>query len=174
MFLNCLSPDEIGIIETIGEVKRYPTGSFLMREGQAGTSFILILSGTVEVRKSLRGGKYKKLVDLKVCDLIGEIGFLGVHNRTASVVALEDTEVMEFRREDFLRLAEQHPVLGMKAYRGMAEELARRLSRSGEELVDAISRALAQRLSDGPGKCAPPLGDNHPATDSARGGPCSA
>jgi len=148
MFLNCLSPDEIGIIETIGEVKRYSTGSFLIREGESGSSFVLILSGSVEVRKSLRDRKYKKLVDLKACDLIGEIGFLGVHNRTASVVALEDTEVMEFRRDSFLQLIEQHPVIGMKAYRGIAEELARRLSRSGEDLMDAISWALAQQNTD--------------------------
>ncbi len=145
MFLNCLDPDEIAVIETIGDCKIYPKGSFLIREGEPGTTFILILSGSVEVRKSLRGGKYKKLVELKACDLIGEIGFLGVHNRTASVVALEDAEVMEFQRESFMRLIEQNPVIGMKAYRGIAEELAQRLSRSGEELVDTISWALAQR-----------------------------
>lgn len=145
MFLNCLDADEMALIETIGEVKIYPKGSFLIREGEPGSTFILILSGTVEVRKSLRGGKYKKLVELKACDLIGEIGFLGVHNRTASVVALEDTEVMEFERAAFVRLIEQNPVIGMKAYRGIAEELAQRLSRSGDELVDAISWALAQR-----------------------------
>jgi len=44
-----------------------------------------------------------------------------------------------------MRLIEQNPVIGMKAYRGIAEELAQRLSRSGDELVDAISWALAQR-----------------------------
>jgi len=145
MFLNCLDPDEIAAIETIGEVKIYPKGSFLIREGEPGSTFILILDGTVEVRKNLRGGKYKKLVDLKACDLIGEIGFLGVHNRTASVVALEDTEVMAFHRDAFMRLIEENPVIGMKAYRGIAEELAQRLSRSGEELADTISWALAQR-----------------------------
>jgi len=149
MFLNCLSPDEISIIETIGEVKRYPSGAYLMHEGAPGTSFILILSGTVEVRKNLRGGKYKKLVDLKACDLIGEIGFLGVNNRTASVVALEDTEVMEFRRDAFLQLIDRYPMIGMKAYRGMAEELALRLSRSDEELMEAISWALAQNRESG-------------------------
>ena len=145
MFLNCLNEDEIAVIETIGEIKAYPKDSYLIREGEPGATFILILSGKVEVRKNLRGGKYKKLVELKACDLIGEIGFLWVHNRTASVVALEDTEVMEFQRESFMRLIEQNPVIGMKAYRGIAEELAQRLSRSGDELVDAISWALAQR-----------------------------
>lgn len=149
MFLNCLSPDEIGVIETIGTVKLYPQGAFLIREGEPGTSFVLILSGVVEVRKNLRGGKYKKLVELKACDLIGEIGFLGVHNRTASVLALEDTEVMEFERTAFMKLIEQNPVIGMKAYRGIAEELAQRLSRSGDELMDAISWALAQGQAAG-------------------------
>ncbi len=149
MFLNCLNPDEIAVIETIGQLKNHPKGSCLIREGETGNSFILILSGSVEVRKTLRGGRYKKLCDLKACDLIGEIGFLGVNYRTASCVAMEDTEVMEFSRESFLKLIEKHPVIGLKSYRGMAEELARRLSRSDEELADAITWALAQSRPSG-------------------------
>ncbi len=144
MFLHCLTPEEITLIESIGVVKRHPAGFHLIEEGTMGSSFILILSGTVEVRKGLRGGKYKCLVKLGACDLIGEIGFLGVQNRTASVVALDDVEVMEFDREAFSQLIEAHPAIGMKTYRGIAEELARRLSQSDEDLMDAISWALAQ------------------------------
>ena len=144
MFLHCLSPDEIAKVEGIGCLKQYPTGHHLIEEGVVGSSFILILSGTVEVRKGMRGGKYKRLVELGACDLIGEIGFLGVENRTASVIAIDDVEVMEFEREVFTRLIEANPMIGMKAYRGIAEELARRLSQSDEDLMDAISWALAQ------------------------------
>ena len=144
MFLNCLSPEEIALIESIGVVKKYPAGFHLIEEGATGRSFILILTGAVEVRKGLRGGKYKRLVELGACDLIGEIGFLGVQNRTASVVAIDDVEVMEFDRDAFTRLIEVHPTIGMKAYRGIAEELARRLSQNDEDLMDAISWALAQ------------------------------
>ncbi len=144
MFLHCLNPEEIALIESIGVVKQYPKGYHLIEEGTTGSSFILILSGTVEVRKGMRGGKYKRLVELGACDLIGEIGFLGVPNRTASVVAVEDVEVMEFERDAFTLLIENHPSIGMKTYRGIAEELARRLSQSDEDLMDAISWALAQ------------------------------
>jgi len=144
MFLQCLSPSDIAQIEKIGCVKQYPAGYHLIEEGMVGSSFILILSGTVEVRKGFRGGKYKRLVELGPCDLIGEIGFLGVQSRTASVVALEDVEVMEFEREVFARLIEANPMIGMKAYRGIAVELAQRLSQSDEDLMDAISWSLAQ------------------------------
>lgn len=145
MFLNCLDANEISLVESIGRKKHYPKGAFLLREGEPGSSFILILNGQVEVRKRVSEGKYKKLVLLNACDLIGEIGFLGVHNRTASVVALEETEGLEFSRDDFLTLIEHYPVIGMKAYRGMAEELALRLSRSSEDLMDTLTWALAQR-----------------------------
>ncbi len=144
MFLQCLSPDEIAQVEGIGVVKDYPKGHHLIEEGEEGSSFILILTGTVEVRKGLRGGKYKRLVELGPCDLIGEVGFLGIRNRTASVVALEDVSVMEFERDAFTHLIEKSPMIGMKAYKGMAEELARRLSQNDEDLMDAISWALAQ------------------------------
>ncbi len=142
MFLNSMNAEEMALIERVGVIRKFPRGTPLMIEGEMGSSFMLVLSGTVEVRKGLRGGKYKKLVELKACDLLGEIAFLGVQPRTASVVAMEDTEVIEFERKDFLKLIDKHPVIGVKAYRGMAEELAHRLSRSGEELMNAIAWAL--------------------------------
>ena len=153
MFLHCLNPDEIAQVEGIGCLKQYPAGQHLIEEGTDGASFILILSGTVEVRKGMRGGKYKRLVELGACDLIGEIGFLGVQNRSASVVAIDDVEVMEFERDVFTRLIEAHPMIGMKAYRGIAEELARRLSQSDEDLMDAISWALGQNKNMGDDRC---------------------
>lgn len=150
MFLNYLDPPDLELVEGIGVIKVYEKGSFLMREGEPGDSFILILSGSVEVRKNMGGARYKRLVTLQTCDLIGEIGFLGVQTRTASVVALEKTDVMEFTAAKFLALIQEHPEVGMKAYRGMAEELARRLSKSDDALVEAVSWGLAQqRLNQG-------------------------
>ncbi|MFH0880314.1 MAG: cyclic nucleotide-binding domain-containing protein, partial [Lentisphaerota bacterium] len=98
--------------------------------------------GKVEVRKSIGDRKYKKLVELGPCGLIGEVCFLGVQFRSANVVAIEDTTTLEFERADFEKLVEENPLIGMKVYRGMAQELAQRLVRVDEELKDAITWAM--------------------------------
>ncbi len=149
MFVNELIPAEIYLLEQIGKVRRYKEGEFVIREGQTGSSFFLITSGRVEVRKGLGGGKHRKLVELGECDMLGEMGFLGVVNRSASVVALDEAVLIEFERGDFEELLQQEPMLGLKVYRGMAQELARRLAHTDEEIKDTILWALgeAQRES---------------------------
>ena len=86
----------------------------------------------------MAGAKHKKLAELGPCDVIGEVGFLGGQSRSASVVAMTDCEVLEFQKDKLEGFLIQSPALGLKIYRGLAKELARRLARSGESLLDAI------------------------------------
>lgn len=147
MFLECLNDEEMAMVESIGDIKKYPNGFHLIEEGSNGSTFILILGGEVEVSKGMRGGKYKLLVTLGACDLVGEIGFLCAEVRTASVVAISDVNALVFEREKFSEFVELNPIIGLKIYRGIAEELAQRLSRNDEDLMDAITWAMAGNSS---------------------------
>ena len=144
MFLEELSADEIALVKSIGTLKRVLHGDVVIKEGEAGASFLLILSGRVEVRKTIRSGKYRSLLTLGPDDLVGEAGFLGVESRTASVVATTDCELIEFERQRLETLIAGHPAIGLKLYRGMARELARRLGNTDKDLADAIVWALGE------------------------------
>jgi len=144
MFLECLDDKEMAMLESIGAEKQYPEGFHLIEEGDSGSTFFLILSGEIEVRKGMRGGKYKLLGKLGACDLVGEIGFLGDQKRTADVVAISDVGVLVFEQEIFAKFIDKNPIVGMKIYRGIAKALAQRLSHIDEDLMDAISWALAE------------------------------
>ena len=155
MFFDDLTAEEIARVESIGVVRRYQKGDFVIDEGVPGTSFFLVLSGSLEVRKNLGSGKHKKLVDLTSCDLIGEVCFLGVIFRSASVVAQSNASLLEFERDAFEELVKNEPVIGLKVYRGMARELAQRLARSDDEIKDTVLWALNEAgrgpiSSDGP------------------------
>ena len=92
--------------------------------------------------------KHRKLIELGACDLLGEVGFLGVVFRSASVVALSQATLIEFERDDFDELVQKAPMLGLKVYRGMARELAQRLARTDEEVKDTILWALRESQRD--------------------------
>jgi len=142
MILHDLNAGEMSAVEAIGVSKRFTQGDPVLREGEAGTSFFLILEGRVEVRKGIGLDKHKKLVELGTLDVFGEVCFLGVESRSASVVALEPTHVLEFSREAFEKLIVSKPAIGLKLYRGLACELARRLAFVDGELRDALIWAL--------------------------------
>lgn len=142
MILRDLTPDEMASVEKIGVPRVFTAGQVILREGEAGCSFFLILDGRVEVRKGIGLDKYKKLVELGPLDIFGEVCFLGVESRSASVLTLERTHIMEFTRDEFEKLIAARPSIGLKLYRGIARELAQRLARVDVELKDTIIWAL--------------------------------
>lgn len=142
MILRDLNASEMAAVEAIGVPKMCAAGDAIIREGEAGSSFFLVLDGRVEVRKSIGLAKHKKLVELGPLDIFGEVCFLGVESRSASVLAMEPTHVLEFSRDAFEKLIAAKPAIGLKLYRGIACELARRLAFVDGELRDALIWAL--------------------------------
>ncbi len=142
MILHDLSAREMAAVQAIGLSRMFSPRDVIIREGEAGSSFFLILEGKEEVRKSIGLNKYKKLVELGPLDIFGEICFLGVESRSASVLAMDSTHVLEFSREAFEELITTKPAIGLKLYREIACELARRLAYVDVELRDALIWAL--------------------------------
>lgn len=150
MFLDQLTEKEMEKVEAIGERRLYKAGDIVIKEGDSGTSFSLILRGQVQVKKRLAVGQHRVLVDLGPCDLIGELGFLGAESRSATIVALTDCEILEFQRTAFEELVARKPAIGAKVYRGMAEVLAARLASDDETLMDTLFWALGRSLNKTP------------------------
>lgn len=142
MILRDLTSDEMAAVEATGRSGMYAKGATIISEGESGSSFFLILDGRVEVRKSIGVDKYKKLVELGPLDIFGEVCFLGEIRRSASVQALEPTQVMEFPQDKLEALIIKHPNIGLKLYREIARELAHRLAKVDGDLKDTIVWAL--------------------------------
>ena len=142
MIFDELTQAELEIVDLAGVPRHYAKGARIVEEEQAGDAFFMIIAGRVEVRKNIVGGQYRRLAELGPCDIFGEICFLGVPNRSASVVALTDGTALEFSRATFAHLVEQHPLIGLKTYRGFARELAQRMAKLDDDLRDALLWAL--------------------------------
>lgn len=142
--LQGLSEEEIEKIEKTGVARQIAAGELLIHEGRQEHSFFLIISGSVEVRKALPQGRFKKLMTLNPGDMVGEVGFLGSPSRSANVIASGPCSVLEFDHEGFEKFLELNPGIALKIYRWMARELAKRLAQSDEQLADAIVWGLGQ------------------------------
>lgn len=147
MLFDGLTDAEKVLAEKAGAVKLHPKGSTVVRESDAGSSMFLVRSGVVEVRKNLDPERYKQLKTLAADDFFGEMSFLTGAPRSADVVALHDSEILELRRDAFDRLVEKNPAVGAKVYRNIAQELANRLRRNNDELRSAILWALEEMIT---------------------------
>lgn len=90
--------DELESAIKLAKVKNYKRGETIWKEGEVDSSILCIISGKVEVRAKGPIGKEIKLAELKERDFLGEVAYITGKPRTATIVALEDTEVLEFEK----------------------------------------------------------------------------
>jgi CRP-like cAMP-binding protein len=86
-------------------------GQSAFREGEQGSALYLIKKGQVEVKATLRGESLA-LARLGRHQFFGEVSFLTGVPRTATVHALEDTELLKIEEDELRELLRHHPYLG--------------------------------------------------------------
>ena len=90
------------------DTQRFKKGATIIHEGTAGSFAYLIVSGSVEVSKQV-GDEKLVLSRLVKGNIFGEMSLVDDKPRSATIVALEDTEVRVITRERFETLLEQNP-----------------------------------------------------------------
>jgi CRP-like cAMP-binding protein len=119
----------------------FAAGESVIRQGERGESLFLITRGRVEVRVASEG--VESLVSsLGAGSFFGEMSLLTGDPRAATVVALEDTEVIPVAREDFRHIAAANP--------GVLEEMTRIVTARRGRLAESIresEEAAAERAA---------------------------
>lgn len=89
--------DDIGFYNIASEQK-YEDGEIIFEEGKSGDWVCVILEGSVEVSKTVTGGKFI-LGKLGRGEIFGELALLGAVKRTATVRAIGETTIGIVDRE---------------------------------------------------------------------------
>jgi len=125
LFEGC-SIEELSEIVKVTNVIKLGMGDVLFNQGDPGDSLYLISRGSMEVVVSSKQRKFSKdkeysrytpegqektLVKLEKGDFFGEISFLTGSNRTATLVASEETFLFEISRDDFSEVLKIFPQL---------------------------------------------------------------
>jgi len=91
------------------EKKLFASGRFLMQEGEEAGEAYLIDKGKVQVYRQADGGGKLVLGTLAAGDIVGEMALITNDKRSASVKALEDTEVSVLTKDILLRNLKKLP-----------------------------------------------------------------
>ena len=130
-------------------------GEMLFQAGSIGESLYIVRSGEIELFVHDNAGQKIVLTIAREGGIFGELALLDRGPRTATAVALADTELLELDREDLLLLFQKTPAAALRLLAGMghmtrkADELIRtRVSRNANEEVVEHSTPL-QKIADG-------------------------
>lgn len=124
LFRN-LSRRHLKRIASLGRMRRYGPGTSIVRAGDAGSAFFVLLDGTARVVTSK--GRARRLGS---GDFFGEMALLDDSPRSADVVADGEVLTMTISRSAFGKLLRSEPVLSHELLRTLAARL-----RSAEKTV---------------------------------------
>jgi CRP-like cAMP-binding protein len=118
----------------------------LFHKGDAAAQVYVIASGRLKVVSTSSEGSEVVLNLLDANEVVGELPLLVGGERTATVVALEASELVVLERRDFLRFLREHPETAVELLTVLAERVVR-LSECIEDIVFlGISGRIAKKL----------------------------
>ena len=138
-----LRPQELDELAQVSWTKRLPARAELFHKGDEGSQVYIVVSGRLRVATTSADGDDVLFNILDPGEVFGELALLAGGERTATVTAIEDCELVGLDRRDFLPLLRRNPDLAVR----LLEIVAERLRRISEFVEDTVFLSLSARLA---------------------------
>lgn len=122
---------------------KFRKNTILMSEGETGESLFIVKSGSIKIYVSDEQGGEMTLFVEGPGSYIGEISLLDDAPRTASAVALEDTEVLVISKSLFYECIAHNPDIAFRLIRIVTQ----RLRKATDDLRNLALKNVYQRLA---------------------------
>jgi CRP/FNR family transcriptional regulator, cyclic AMP receptor protein len=109
-----MTGEEIEQLEALFTIRRIDGGKTIFLENMPGESLYLIMQGAVKISRMLAEGDEQVLIVLGAEDVFGEMAILDGGKRSATARIAEDAILYGLSRDDFEKLTQQNPQLGLK------------------------------------------------------------
>jgi CRP-like cAMP-binding protein len=118
LFSHC-SKKELGLVAQIADEIDLPAGKTLMREGDRGREFYVLVEGNADVRKGNR-----KVNTMANGDFFGEIALVSQKPRTATVTTTSPVRALVVTEQSFRSLMDRTPDVQRKILQALADRVA--------------------------------------------------
>ncbi|MEI8347501.1 MAG: cyclic nucleotide-binding domain-containing protein [Pseudomonadota bacterium] len=136
-----LEEKEIKTVTERCQLSSFKEGETIIHEGTEGNELFVILNGKAKVCKMSDGGQLISMADLRRGDFFGELVLISQKKRTASVLAMEHTDVLRMDYDELLRLYQKNTKIFALLLLNITRLVVRRLDRTNQNL-----KTLAERL----------------------------
>lgn len=114
LFQN-LSPDQINFVACILEKQHvFQTDEVIIHEGDLSRSLFILESGSVRVERLQEDGTPRELMRYGAGEIFGELSLITGLPRTASVIANEESVILELTQEGFEKMMNTYQNLRLK------------------------------------------------------------
>jgi CRP-like cAMP-binding protein len=143
LIFSGLAEDALEEVAQKASTRKLKKGDVLMRKGEVGDSLFLIHQGWVKIVTEDSKGDELIINKCGPGETIGEMALLDQGTRSATVVAMDDAEVLELKNDVFEKILNQRPDVSLSIIRSYSDRL--RFS------TTYIERAIdwAQKIAEG-------------------------
>lgn len=138
-----LTPEQLDVLANATTTRRLAVREVLFHKGDAAAQVYVVASGRLKVSSTSSEGDDVVLNLLDAGEVVGELPLLVGGQRTATVTALEASELVVLDRREFLRFVREHPEAAVE----LLAVLGERVVRLSEYLEDTIFLGVGARIA---------------------------
>ncbi len=136
--LKHMSEERLKEIAKRAKIKKYKEKEIIVRQGENSDKFYIIKEGLVGIVLEVDKKNEEVVGNLKgTGEFFGEIGIIYNIPRSATVIALTPTEVLQFSDKDFMEL-----IFGDEKARQILQELAENRLMQDEEALEKYKKTI--------------------------------
>lgn len=130
---------DLDVIEAAGDALEVPAGQRVIEEGAVPERLVLLLTGRLEVfvPDPANRTQGRRLATINPGDSCGEYGFIDRRPASASVKAVEDSEIFAIANDAFNDLLHRNREMERLIYRNLLTTLVNRL-RASNVVIDML------------------------------------
>jgi len=136
---KAFSAEEIETLASRMSWRELQAGQLLFREGDVGNEMFFVLSGRLVISKAIALNVDKVLARMGPGEFFGEMNLFGGLQRSATVQAETETELLVLDRDTLTAVVERNPAAGLAFFTGLVREFSHRLSAT-DDLVTEVTR----------------------------------
>ncbi|MEE8116198.1 MAG: Crp/Fnr family transcriptional regulator [Gemmatimonadales bacterium] len=154
-----LREGDVWRIRNAAITRNYARDSIILFESDAGDALYVVLSGQVKIVHTAEDGREVILATRAKGDFFGELSLIDDQPLTAHVIAMQDSDLLVLRRDDFRRCLAEMPGISAGLLRALCQRLRRADSMiGGLVLLDVkgrVARLILEMASQNDGKTIP-------------------
>ena len=140
---STLADEDLAAVAEVTVPRTFHAGEYVFREGDESDTCYVVRSGHVRAVREHAGGRTITLATLGPGEIFGELAIFDEERRSATVEALEETEVIAILAGDMRRMLREHPDISVK----LLGALSRRLRETNERLTRQSFQTVQSRVA---------------------------
>lgn len=120
--------------------RAYAANEYVFMQQDPGIGLYLIIKGEILITMETEDGERFDLANLGRGDFFGELALLDEETRSASAIAMKESQLAVIFKPDLDDFIEAHPGEGIKILRGISQIIATRLRNLNQDYISLYNR----------------------------------